>query len=79
MLLAYRENGAKRFACGQIKIIKRYSYNPLTALQWVHERGMKELLRLDTKGFERILSALDDKVPNFVSIENEPKAYLNQK
>lgn len=71
----YLASGEKKYAGGQIKMVKSYEYNEDDAVAWALAHEHANLLKVDARGFKEI--AKSDKLrPDFVRVVEEPRAEL---
>lgn len=55
---AYQDTGDKKYYPGLgIRVSKYYEYSETQAIQWCIDKGFKNLLKLDSKGFEKVAAA----------------------
>lgn len=72
-LAEYNQTGEKKLPGGQIKIYTSLEYDEQIAVDWclAHEHG--KLLKLDSRGFEKVAKELE---PDFVTTIETPKMTL---
>jgi len=69
-----KETGDKAPAPGvKIRVVTRLKYDPKEALNWALSRGMREVLALDKRAFEKAAKVLK---PEVVEIEEELQATI---
>jgi len=69
-----KETGDKTPAPGvKIRVVQRLKYDPKEALSWALSRGMREVLTLDKRAFEKAAKALK---PEVIEIEEELQATI---
>jgi len=69
-----KETGDKTPAPGvKIRVVQRLKYDPKEALNWAISRGMREVLALDRRAFEKAAKVLK---PEVVEIEEELQATI---
>jgi len=69
-----KETGDKTPAPGvKIRVVQRLKYDPKEALNWALSRGMREVLALDRRAFEKAAKALK---PEVIEIEEELQATI---